>query len=304
MSLSLPLILIVSAIFGICLGVVLYERFIGRMLRFHVRQRMRRLFSDSESFHLPSPVNSHKISTWVTIGMALSPSSLKELAKTRRKLQLAGFRKEEHIGNYYTLKYCGACLGVFLGIYLWHIKDISPTGIVIVAALLTFAPDIALKLITRNRLQKVTLALPDFIDLCNVSMTAGLSWLSSVKRVLHELSSIHPEICREFSHLFDQIQTGMDRIEAFENLAIRNPTTEMQYLVNVLVQNERMGSSILTSLTDFSSRIYRMREQIMEEKAGKLSAKMAIVILPFLLLPYMLILVSEQIVQLMRMLST
>ncbi|HFQ82293.1 MAG TPA: type II secretion system protein [Desulfobacterales bacterium] len=302
MTVTMPVILGITAIFGLGLGLMIYERFIGRVIRFQTRQRVRRLFSDNDSFHLTT--NQSKMSVWSTLGLALSPANLEELAKTREKLHFAGYRQEEHVGRFYIFKYGGVLFGLLSGLYLWHLGLFTPQMTIIFAIAFLFVPDIALKIITHNRLQKVTMALPDFIDLCNVSMTAGLSWLISVKRVIRELKPIHPEICREFAHLFNQIQTGMDRIEAFEHLAQRNPTAEMQYLVNVLIQNERMGSSILTSLNDFSQRIYRMREQTMEEKAGKLSAKMAFIILPFFLLPFMLIIVSEQIVNLMRMLTS
>ncbi len=302
MTVTMPIIIGVTTIFGFGLGLMIYERFIGRVIRFQTRQRVRRLFSGSDSFHLT--INQPKMSAWTTLGMALSPTSLEELAKTREKLHFAGYRQEEHIGRFYILKYGGVLLGLTSGLYLWHLGIFTPQITIIFAIVFLFVPDMALKIITRNRLQKVTMALPDFIDLCNISMTAGLSWLISVKRVIRELKTIHPEICREFSYLFDQIHTGMDRIEAFEHLAQRNPTAEIQYLVNVLIQNERMGSSILTSLSDFSQRIYHMREQSMEEKAGKLSAKMAFIIMPFFLLPFMLIIVSEQIVNLMRMLTS
>ncbi len=304
MTTSLIAILGFAALSGCGAGLLLYDRFLGRIIRFRSRQRIRRVFADTQSFHLPGPVEAEKMSFWATLGMALSPSSLTELDKTRKKLNMAGFRREEHIGIYYIAKYGAALAALCLGAYLWHTGIIPPAAIIISAVPFLLLPDITLLLLTRRRLQKVTLALPDFIDLCNVSMTAGLSWLISVKRVIRELESIHPQLCREFSHLFDQIQTGMNRIEAFNQLAKNNPVSEMQYLVNVLIQNERMGSSISSALADFSQRIYQMRQQTMEEKAGKLSAKMAIVILPFLLLPYILIMVSEQMVGLWRMLTS
>ena len=300
---SLIAIFCFAALSGCGVGLLLYERFLGRIIRFRSRQRIRRVFADSQSFLMPGPVEAEQMSFWVTLGMALSPSSLTELDKTRKKLNMAGFRREEHVGIYYIAKYSAVLGAVCLGAYFWYSGIISGPVVIICAVPFLMLPDIALLLLTRSRLQKVTLALPDFIDLCNVSMTAGLSWLISVKRVIRELETIHPILCREFSHLFDQIQTGMNRIEAFNQLATNNPVPEIQYLVNILIQNERMGSSISSALAEFSQRIYQMRRQTMEEKAGKLSAKMAIVILPFFLVPYIAIMVSEQLVGLLRMLT-
>ncbi|MEN8141788.1 MAG: type II secretion system F family protein [Thermodesulfobacteriota bacterium] len=299
-------ILPILALVGLCgagIGLLAHRRLAGRLARLRSRQRLEQLFSQANAIQVVAQEVGAR-SPWHRLGLALAPTKAEELAKTRQRLLLAGLRRETDLGLYYLLKYGLVLLALVGGGLLWQAGTIKLTTMVVAAMVALFLPDLALKLRTSNRLQKVTLALPDFIDLGNVSMTAGLSWLISVKRVIAELREIHPEICREFTQVFDQIQTGMDRVEAFNQLAQRNPTKEMQYLVNVLIQNERMGSSILTSLSDFSQRIYVMRQQTMEEKAGKLSAKMALVIMPFLLLPYLLILVSEQMVNLMRMLAS
>jgi tight adherence protein C len=234
----------------------------------------------------------------------MAPGPGKEHDRINKLLNQANLRKEKHIGYYYFIKYNTILLAILYATFLWSKGVIEPQTILFFGIPFIFLPEYGLKFLAMQRLQKVTMALPDFIDLCNISMSAGLSWLVSVKRVIDELKTIHPEICLEFEFVFDQIQTGMNRSEAFRQLAQRNPTNEMQYLVNILIQNERMGSSILNSLSGFSKRVYNKREQQMEEKAGKLSAKMALVIMPFFLLPYVLILVGEQMVNLVRMLNS
>ncbi|WP_319380743.1 hypothetical protein [Thiomicrorhabdus sp.] len=61
-----------------------------------------------------------------------------------------------------------------------------------------------------------------------------------------------------------------------------------------------MGSSISEALNEFSRRMYQNRESQMEEKAAKTSAKMAMVIMPFLLAPYLILLLGEKMVALGR----
>ena len=114
------------------------------------------------------------------------------------------------------------------------------------------------------------------------------------------MEHVHPTVSREFAFTVEQIKAGMSRAEALQQLAERNPTREIRHLVQVLIQNERQGSPVADSLSAFTARIYLEREQYMEEKAGKISAKMALIIAPFLMLPFVLILVGEQIVNLMR----
>ena len=70
--------------------------------------------------------------------------------------------------------------------------------------------------------------------------------------------------------------------------------------MQVLIQNEKLGSSISEALNEFSRRMYQDREQLLEEKAAKTSAKMAIVIFPFMLAPYLILLLGERMVMLGR----
>lgn len=300
---NLPIILLFTALAGAGFGALLAFRLKKRMLHLAQRKRILAILNPLKHDDIVQQESKGQ-SLIAAIGLAMSPSPGKELNRISGLLNQASLREEKHIGYYYILKYGAISLALCYAILLWSKGVIAPQTILLVAIPLIFIPEYILKFLAMQRLQKVTMALPDFIDLSNISMSAGLSWLVSVKRVVEELQDIHPEICTEFKVVFDQIQTGMNRSEAFRQLGKRNPTDDMQYLVNVLIQNERMGSSILNSLSEFSKRVYAMREQQMEEKAGKLSAKMALVIMPFFLIPYMMILVGEQMVNLIRMLSS
>ncbi|MDA3834774.1 MAG: type II secretion system F family protein [Spirochaetales bacterium] len=300
---TLPLILIFTGFAGAGAGAIFSFRLKNRLA--YARQKKRILAILNPTQHKQAEQQAkNSLAIPATLGLAMAPSPGKELTRIMNLLSQAGLREENHTGYYYFIKYNLIALSLIYAIYLWSTGEIQPQMIPLIGIIFIFLPEYGLKYMAMRRLQKITMALPDFIDLCNISMSAGLSWLVSVKRVVEELKAIHPEICMEFEFVFDQIQTGMNRTEAFSQLGKRNPTNEMQYLINVLIQNERMGSSILNSLSDFSKRVYTMREQQMEEKAGKLSAKMALVIMPFFLVPYVMILVGEQMVNLVRMLNS
>jgi tight adherence protein C len=53
-------------------------------------------------------------------------------------------------------------------------------------------------------------------------------------------------------------------------------------------------------LNEFSRRMYQDREEGLEEKAAKTSAKMALVIMPFMFAPYLILLLGEKMVLLGR----
>lgn len=237
---------------------------------------------------------------WCSLGRAIGPKNPKELATVQRQLVSAGFRHERYIGAYFFIKYMSILLSVLLMALLWSWLGLSPLWIIAVPTVMLLLPERILIWMGQRRLNKISEHLPDFLDMCNICMNAGLSYLVALKRVSNELRDIHPEICYEFDYLLDQIQLGVPRIEALRQFAERNPTQEIQTLVQVLIQNEKLGSSIGEAISGFTRRMYQTREEKMEEKAAKTSAKMAIVIMPFLMVPYLILLLGEKMVNLGR----
>ncbi|WP_127471203.1 type II secretion system F family protein [Thiomicrorhabdus aquaedulcis] len=234
------------------------------------------------------------------LGRALGPKNHKEINLLQRQLISAGFRDDAHIGAYFFMKYSLVLVAGLVGALLWSWQGWSPAVIAIGPVVFLLLPERVLIYLGQRRLGLMSEHLPDFLDMCNICMNAGLSYLVAIKRVSTELKEHHPEICYEFDYLLEQIQFGVPRADALRQFAARNPTSEIENLVQVLIQNEKLGSSISEALNDFSRRMYLNREQMLEEKAAKTSAKMALVIMPFLFIPYLILLLGEKIVMLGR----
>lgn len=237
---------------------------------------------------------------WCSLGRAIGPKNRKEIATTQQQLVSAGFRDERHIGAYFFIKYVTILTSVLVAISLWAWFAVRLELVILIPIVVLLLPERVLIYLGQKRLSQISHHLPDFLDMCNICMNAGLSYLVAIKRVSEELKEIHPEICYEFEYLLDQIQMGMSRTDALRQFAERNPTKDIQNLVQVLIQNEKLGSSISEALNEFSRRMYKDREQALEEKAAKTSAKMAIVIMPFLMIPYLILLLGERMVALGR----
>ncbi|BBP46648.1 hypothetical protein THMIRHAS_20210 [Thiosulfatimonas sediminis] len=237
---------------------------------------------------------------WCRVGRILGSKNPKQLAQLKEQLVSAGFSDDNHIGAYYFLKFSAIASAFLLSFGLWVFQDISPLLMIVLPLVVMLLPEKIIVNLGEKRLEKINQQLPDFLDMTTICMNAGLSYLVSVKRVAEELKDISPEICNEFEYLLEQIQVGVTRIDALQQFAQRNPSKDIQNLVQVLVQNEKLGSSISESLANFSRSIYQERENLMEEKAAKTSAKMAIIILPFMLLPYIMLLLGEKLVMLGR----
>lgn len=245
-------------------------------------------------------VNRDKACHWCSLGAFIGPKNKKELEANRQFLINAGFREEHHLGAYFFIKYFLVLSSLIVMLMLWSWFQVSPVVAIVVPLVFLLLPERILIFWGNHRLNKVNIALPDFLDMANICMSAGLSYLESIKRVSKELENTFPEICYEFNFLIEQIKIGVPRQEALRQFAIRNPSKDIQDLVEMLIQNEKLGSPISSALNEFSRRMYKKRENVMEEKAAKASAKMAIVILPFLMLPYFMLMLGEQIVMLGR----
>lgn len=232
---------------------------------------------------------------WCSQGRVLGSKNKKELSKLQQQLISAGYRKESHIGAFYFIKYTLVLSAVLVTALLWAVIGFSPLFIAIIPVFFLLIPEKVLVQVGQNRLDKISNNLPDFLDMCLICMNAGLSYLIALQRVSRELKEVHPEICYEFEFLLDQIKMGVPRVDALRQFAERNPTKDIQSLVQVLIQNEKLGSSVSEALYEFSRRMYQQREEIMEEKAAKTSAKMAVVIMPFMLLPYVILMVGDRI---------
>lgn len=298
MDTTLTLVLLLAG-FSAAAAAWLTSRYLA--VRAHEATRRRRLLRRVGFATGPEPVEpAVRFSGLYSLGMAVAPRNPKELERARARLGMAGYRHEHHLALFYLLKTTGGAVGWAVGGVLWLFGLASTAVAVTLPLALYYGPDTLLRLRRDRRLARINQGLPEFVDMCSVCISAGMGWLAAVQRVAEEMVHVHPCLSREFGYAAEQIKAGLPRAEALRQLAERNPSREMRHLVQVLIQNERQGSPVGDSLRRFTARVYAEREQYMEEKAGKVSAKMALVIAPFMLLPFIVIMVGEQIVNLLR----
>lgn len=146
--------------------------------------------------------------------------------------------------------------------------------------------------------QKALLApFPDALDLLVTSVEAGLGLDAAFRRVSNELRSAAPELSFEFQLVNQQTSAGMTRIDAMKSLAKRTGLTEIKQLVNMLNQSERFGTSIARSLRVHSEITRQKRMARAEEEAAKVSPKLTVIMILFLLPCLMVVLLGPAVVQ-------
>jgi tight adherence protein C len=106
-----------------------------------------------------------------------------------------------------------------------------------------------------------------------VSMEAGLALQATLVRVAEEVRSISKELYKELQFTNAELRTGSSRDTALKNLAERTGVPSIKSLVSLILQSEKMGTSIAEALRTHADFIRVQRAQKAEEIAAKMPVK-------------------------------
>ena len=127
---------------------------------------------------------------------------------------------------------------------------------------------------SNKRKLEVTHALPDALDLMVVCVEAGLGLNAAILKVANEMSLASPVLATELRMVNNEMKAGINRIDALRNLADRTGVADVKSLVAVLVQTDRLGTSVAASLRAQSDSLRVKRRQRAEEAAHKVAVKL------------------------------
>jgi tight adherence protein C len=209
----------------------------------------------------------------------LLPKAEAERTSIRGQLTYAGFRKPSAVPLFFGLK--GVLAAVFPAIYgvLEAATDFgfkSPLFVTLVCALIGFyTPNRLLAARIRRRHDEIFRKLPDVMDLMIVCVEAGLGIDATLKKMAQELDVVSKLLAEEFRMLALELQAGLPRAQALQNLGDRNGDEALRNLTRVLVQTERFGGGIGATLRTYIEMMSSKRIQIANEAAGRASVKLS-----------------------------
>jgi len=151
-------------------------------------------------------------------------------------------------------------------------------------------PDAFLKMKARRRQEAITDSLPDGLDLMTVCVEAGLGINSAFVKIAEEFHISSPALSEEFDVVNREMVAGKPRMEALRALASRTGVEDVKSLVAMLVQTERLGTSLAQSLRVHSDSLRVKRRQKAEEAAAKTTIKLVFPLV-FLLFPALFIVI-------------
>src|SRR6266568_837968 len=226
------------------------------------------------------------------------PLSSDDVSRTRTWLVQAGFREQRHLAVYIASRV--VCAIVLPGLALAVVGLQSILLLLGAAALGLFLPRFMLKRLIAKRQHKITIGLPDALDLTVVCIEAGLALDQAMTRVGEDLQYAHPELSEEFRLANLEMRAGKPRPEALRNLANRTGVDDLRSLVATLIQTDRFGTSVAQALRVYSDSLRTERHRRAEEMAAQTTIKMIIPLVVFALLPLLLVTLGPALIELFR----
>jgi len=153
-----------------------------------------------------------------------------------------------------------------------------------------YVPTVFIAVRQRQRHSEILSALPDALDLMVVCVEAGLGLGAALQRVGVEIRLASRQLSEELALVNQEMQTGVSRIDSLRNLAERTGVEDVYALVAMLIQTDKLGTSVAQSLRAHADSMRTRRRQRAEQMARKASIKLAFPLV-FLIFPALLVII-------------
>ena len=226
-------------------------------------------------------------------------------ADIAKLLVKAGFH-HANAGSYFLLAKVSLML-ISAGAWMWYVD--FPSDKFQIAKAIIFA--ITGGLVAEHWLkwranvvnQRIAYALPDALDLMVICVESGLTLEAVFKRVGSEMQSVAPELAREWLITEAELRLLDSRTAALENLAQRTGIVEVENMIIALTQAEKYGSQIAPTMRLIASDSRQFQYLQLEERVGKIPAKMSLPVVVFIMLPVVVLIVAPTVIELLQSLG-
>ena len=148
--------------------------------------------------------------------------------------------------------------------------------------LLFFVPNIMILMQFKKRRDRISQYLPEAIDLLEICVSSGIGLDMAWNIVADEIQSVSPVLANSMALSNFEIHLGVSRVEAMRHMATRTGVDEISSLAAMLVQSERFGTSIGTTLQIFATSIREEHYANAQENAEKMAVKLIVPMVLFI----------------------
>ena len=225
-----------------------------------------------------------------TLGAMSSVLPANYLDGIRQKLLFSGLSSRYRPEEIVTAQVMLACVGFAAGLgysVLTHPSNglalIFTVGLPVLGA---FYPTGKLSSATKKRQEALLKDLPDTLDLLAISVEAGVGFEGALGVVCDHFQS---PLADEFSRTLKEMELGLPRREALQNLKKRTEVPELSNFVLALTQADALGMPIGRVLKTQATEMRTKRRQWAREKAAKLPVKILFPLVLFIFPPVFVI---------------
>lgn len=139
-----------------------------------------------------------------------------------------------------------------------------------------YLPNLWVSARAARRQRQILNGFPDALDLMLVCVEAGLGIEAAFNRVGSEMTHSHPLLADLLGGLSLELRAGRSREQALRRMADRTALDEIRSFATLLIQSDRLGSSIGQALRVYASEMRERRRMRAEEKAHRLPVLLSI----------------------------
>lgn len=174
------------------------------------------------------------------------------------------------------------------------------TGLVIAAIVGFYLPTFVVAQIRAHRRDSILTTLPDALDLMVVCVESGLGITAAMQRVALEMRLASAALSDELTLVHHEMQGGIARVDALRALAMRTGVEDIYSLVAMLIQTDRLGTSVSQALRAHADSMRVRRRQRAEQMAHKASVKLAFPLVLLIFPALLVVILGPAMIQLMR----
>jgi tight adherence protein C len=241
------------------------------------------------------------------LGDAAKPKDTEEMGRINNRFLQAGIRGKNPVVVFFGAKVlcAGLMAAAALSFQLIAARHVGAPGLMLAflapVAAGFYLPNLWLKWKVSARRERLTLGLPDALDLLVICVEAGMGLDAAIKRVGEEMKLSSREISDEFGRLNLELRAGKSRRDALRNLAARTGLDEVNALATLLVQSQKFGANVGQALRIHADSMRAKRSQRAEELAAKLPIKLLFPTICFIFPSLFLVLMGPALIQAYRL---
>ncbi len=223
---------------------------------------------------VPAALPGAKVAKIVEPFQRILPRSPAEVSVVRKRLARAGYREKTYVNIFYGAKVLVPALLCLLA----AISGLYAFGgffVYIMALGLGFLlPDFWLGNRIKARQTSLRLGLPDALDLIVICVEAGLGMDRAILRTAEELHLSQPAIADELGLVSVEQRVGHHRADAWKNFGERTGVESIRALASILIQADKFGTSVGSTLRVHAETLRMRRRQDAEEQAARTTVKL------------------------------